>query len=135
MIFRSEGEERDDLLPLPPPDLANCRVFSAPWAVLEGLKGLAAGLGVCGAVDFAQLGDDGLPVFPGRKIQRIADQMNDAGLNRGLRKDGLEAIRMSSTPRAFSSFITLSQNLAPSLVSIQRPRMSFVPSAATPSAS
>jgi len=44
------------------------------------------------------------------------------------------AIRMSSTPRAFSSFITLSQNLAPSVVSIQSPRMSFVPSAATPSA-
>jgi hypothetical protein len=74
---RSEGEERDDLLPLPPPDLANCRIFSAPWAVLEGLQGVAAGLGVCGAVDFAQLGDDGLPVFPGRKIQRVADQMND----------------------------------------------------------
>src|ERR1700689_2099973 len=47
----------------------------------------------CGAVDFAQLGDDGLPVFPGRKIQRIADQMNDAGLNRGLRKDGLDRLR------------------------------------------
>ena len=45
----SEGEERDDRLPLPPPDLADRRVFAAPWAALEGLQGLAAGLGVCAA--------------------------------------------------------------------------------------
>ncbi len=44
------------------------------------------------------------------------------------------AMGMSSTPRFFGSFITRSQNLAPSDVSIQRPRMSFVPSAVTPSA-
>ena len=39
------------------------------------------------------------------------------------------AIRMSSTPRFLSSVMTRNQNLAPSEVSIQRPRMSFVPSA------
>ena len=44
------------------------------------------------------------------------------------------AIRMSSTPRFLSSFITRNQNLAPSEVSIQRPRMSLVPSGVTPSA-
>src|ERR1700722_15419768 len=43
------------------------------------------------------------------------------------------AIRMSSTPRFLSSVMTRNQNLAPSEVSIQRPRMSLVPSGVTPS--
>ena len=38
------------------------------------------------------------------------------------------AMRTSPTPRFLSSFITRSQNLAPSEVSIHRPRMSFAPS-------
>ena len=44
------------------------------------------------------------------------------------------AIRMSPTPRFLSSFITLSQNFAPSVFSIHKPSTSLVPSAATPSA-
>ena len=44
-------------------------------------------------------------------------------------RPSMTAIRMSSTPRFLSSFITRNQNLAPSEVSIQRPRMSLVPSA------
>ena len=45
---------------------------------LGRLKGLAAGLGVPGAVDFAQFGDDGFAVLPRHKIQRIADEMDAA---------------------------------------------------------
>ena len=44
------------------------------------------------------------------------------------------AIRTSSTPRALSSFITRSQNFAPSVVSIQIPRISLRPSMSTPTA-
>ena len=44
------------------------------------------------------------------------------------------AIRISPTPRVFSSFITFSQNLAPSLCSIQRPRTCFWPSVSSASA-
>jgi hypothetical protein len=44
------------------------------------------------------------------------------------------AIRMSWAPRFFSSFITRSQNLAPSVCSIQMPRISSVPSGRMPSA-
>src|SRR5829696_9208615 len=44
------------------------------------------------------------------------------------------AMRMSPTPRFLSSFMTRSQNLAPSVFSIHRPRMSLVPSAWTPRA-
>ena len=42
------------------------------------------------------------------------------------------ASRISSTPRFRSSFITRSQNLAPSFCSSQSPRISLVPSARTP---
>ena len=71
--------------------------------------------------------------------------MHDAGLHAGQRKnrgDGLRktlqpvptAIRMSSTPRLRSSFMTFNQNLAPSFCSIQMPSTSLVPSAAMPKA-
>src|SRR5829696_9197599 len=44
------------------------------------------------------------------------------------------AISTSSTPRFRSSFMTRSQNLAPSFCSSHRPRISLVPSARTPRA-
>ena len=44
------------------------------------------------------------------------------------------ATRMSAMPRFLSSFMTLSQNLAPSVCSIQIPRISFVPSDKMPRA-
>ena len=44
------------------------------------------------------------------------------------------AMRMSWAPRFFSSFMTRSQNLAPSVCSIQMPRISFVPSGKIPKA-
>ena len=78
---------------MPPPDLADRRVFAAPCPFLEGLQGLAAGVGVSGAIDFAEFGDDGFAVLPGHEIQRIADEMDDAGLNRDLRKDRLDRLR------------------------------------------
>ena len=44
------------------------------------------------------------------------------------------ATRMSSVPRFFNSFITRSQNLAPSFCSTHKPSTSLVPSERTPSA-
>ncbi len=44
------------------------------------------------------------------------------------------AIRMSPQPRVFRSLNTLSQNLAPSVCSIQMPSTSRLPSGSTPSA-
>lgn len=96
------------------------------------------------------LGGQNTPAENGRLR---SDGVDDAGLYRCLRKhggDGLgkaprfregrllrpstTAIKTSSTPRFFSSFMTRSQNLAPSFCSSQRPRISLVPSARTPSA-
>jgi len=69
--------------------------------------------------------------------------MHDAGLNLGERKNAGDrfgksfepidpAIRISATPRFLISVITRSQNLAPSLCSIQIPRISLVPAGRTP---
>lgn len=49
-------------------------------------------------------------------------------------RPSVTAIRMSFTPRVFKSLNTFIQNLAPSVFSIHRPRMSRVPSGRTPSA-
>jgi hypothetical protein len=81
----------------------------------------------------------------GGELHGMAYQMHDAGLHHGDGKDGVDrlrkalqpsttAMRISPMPRFLSSFMTRSQNLAPSEVAIQRPRISFVPSAMTPSA-
>jgi hypothetical protein len=49
-------------------------------------------------------------------------------------RPSVTAIHTSATPRCFSSFITRSPNLASSFYSRQRPRISLVPAARTPSA-
>src|ERR1700745_1519504 len=61
----------------------------------------------------------------------IRVQVRDEGF---VRNTSTTAIRMSWAPRFFSSFITRSQNLAPSVCSIQMPRISLVPSGRMPSA-
>ena len=119
--------------------------FCAPGAVREGLERGLAGFGIGGAIDRPQRLRDGLAILPGGKLQRMADQVNDAGLNDRLRENGIdrlgEALQAIDdgdqnvlTPRFFSSFMTRSQNLAPSVCSIQMPRISLVPSGRMPSA-
>src|SRR5687768_10130919 len=49
-----------------------------------------AGVGVLGAVDHAQRRHDRLSIFPGDELQRMPDQMHDAGLDDRLRKDGVD---------------------------------------------
>ena len=55
---------------------------------VEGLERVPRGLGGLGDIDLAQLGRDRLAILPGAEVQRVANQMNDAGLNRGLREGG-----------------------------------------------
>jgi hypothetical protein len=51
-----------------------------------------------------------------------------SGSGRELFRPSTMAISTSSTPRFFSLVMTRSQNLAPAVCSIQRPRISLVPS-------
>ena len=141
-----EGEERDDFRPVSPPGLGDGRVFLTPWTFGKVVEGDPAGIGVLGFVDLLQRCRDRLAIFVRDEGQRMADQMDDAGLDLSSRKGSRDCLRetfqavdrkaisTSSTPRLFSSFMTRSQNLAPSLCSIHSPRTSFVPSGRTPGA-
>ena len=76
-----KGEERDHALPVPPPGLGDGRVFAAPGAGLEGLERGLAGLGVAGPVDRPSAPARRLAVLVGDEVQRVADQVHDAGLD------------------------------------------------------
>ena len=73
-------------------------------------------------------------------IVEAGPDIEETGLVRWRRVDLTAVIEerfgggMSARPRVLSSFITLSQNLAPSLCSIHRPRTSLTPSAVMASA-
>src|SRR5206468_11715796 len=83
-----KGVERDDLAPGAPPALADGRVFLAPEALLEGGERGLAGIGVDGSVNALQRRGHRLAVFPGHKVEAVAQQVDDAGLHRRLREDG-----------------------------------------------
>lgn len=76
--FRAEGEERNHLLPGPAPGLGDRGILPAP-DLIEGLQRVPGRLGGLGAVDLAQLGRDRLAVLPGAEVQRMANEVHDAG--------------------------------------------------------
>src|SRR3954451_5380319 len=62
--------------------------LAAPGALFEGAERGLAGFGVDRSVDVLQRRRDRLSVFPGDKIEAVAQQVDDAGLYCGLREDG-----------------------------------------------
>ena len=120
---RMESVERNE-----PDAKPNCRIFPAPRAGFKrSQRSFAAGC-VDGAVDVLQRRGDRPTVLIGGKLQAIAQKMDDAGLDVDVAwgktatmasgkplSPTTMAMRMSSTPRVFNSFMTRSQNLAPSL--------------------
>lgn len=128
--FVRERKERDDLAPGTPPALADGGIALAPWAGLERRQRLFGSIGIDGAVDVLERCRKPFAVFPGDEVHGVAQQVDDAGLNDRLRetaviasgkpfRPSMTASRISSTPRFLSSFITGSQNLAPSFCSSQ----------------
>lgn len=110
--LRREGEERDDLAPVPLPSQGDREFCLAPIAVGESFQRGDAGLGILGPVDLLERRRDGLAVLVGDEGQRIADQMDDTGLDLGFREDrrdrlgkALEAIESLHTSSDFTSFI------------------------------
>ena len=88
-----ESEERNDLGPGPAPALADGRVFPAPWAGFEGRQRRFAAGRVDRPVDVLQRRRDRLAVLVGDEVQAVAQQMDDAGLNRRFGKDGDDRLR------------------------------------------
>jgi hypothetical protein len=83
-----ESIERDDFSPGAPPALADCRVFLPPEALLEGAeRGFGSG-GINGSVDTLERSRNRLSVFPGDEIEAVAQQMDDASLDRRLWENG-----------------------------------------------
>src|SRR3954465_3840434 len=84
--------KRDDLGPGAPPALADGRVFAAPGALLEGTERGLAGFGVNRPVDVLERRRNRLSILPGDKIEAVAQQVDDAGLYRGLREDSRDRL-------------------------------------------
>jgi hypothetical protein len=100
---------------------------------------------VLGPVDGFDRGQDRLAIFPRDKRQAVPDQVHNAGLHYRLweyrgdrpgkaRETGVDRDQDVVDAAAFSSLITLSQNLAPSACSIQSPSTLFSPSELSASA-
>lgn len=103
---RGKREERHNVVPGPPP-AADRGIAFAPFG-LQLLKPHKRDVRGLGPVDRLDGGQDRLAVLPRHECQAAADQMNDAGLHRGLRerrpdrprkplKPSTTAIKMSLT--------------------------------------
>ena len=139
-----EGEEGDDPVPGSLPDGERGRArLAVAQAFVELVEHLAGGIGVGRRVDAPQLRGAALALPPGEIAQRLADEMDDAGLVDRLREDGVD--RLGEAGQAVGADEehvldaavaqlgqTLVQKRAPSVFSIQRPRQSRSPSSVTP---
>src|SRR5512134_2294819 len=84
-------EERDDFRPVSPPGLGDSRIFLAPCAFGKVFEGELTGIGVLGLVDLLQRRGNRLAVLVRDEGERMADEMDDAGLHLGLRNTAVIA--------------------------------------------
>ena len=128
-----------------PPALGNGDIAQAPFACFEGNQRVFGSLGIDGAINSLRSVANGLRSFHDTKSMLLRSKWtmhvwtmasgNTAVIASGKPlRPSTTASMISSVPRFLSSFITRSQNLAPSFCSIHRPRTSLRPSARTPSA-
>ncbi len=90
--LRGEGKEGRHVVPGPSPQAANGRMLGPPRTDLERVqRGVGRRLGRRG-VDRSDRGGHRLAVLPARVVQRIADQVYDAGLHGGLREHAADRL-------------------------------------------
>ena len=87
-----ESEEWYHELPVAAPALRDCRILCAPRTLRKGVEGGLASSGIGRAIDRPQRLRQALAILPGGKIHRMADQMDDAGLNDGLWENGINSL-------------------------------------------
>src|SRR6476659_3408410 len=142
--LRRKLEKWNHSLPVLPPQPSNRWVFLAPLGdeLVQLLFGTLFG---ARPVDRLQVRRYGSALFPAHVIQAGPYHMHDAQLDSSLWIDALDCLRKPFqsvhtdnqdifTPRFLSSVSTPSQNLAPSLPLVHKPRTSFFPSRFTPMA-
>ena len=121
------------------------RILCAPWTLRKGVEGSLASSSIGRAINSPQRLRQALAILPGGKIHRMADQMDDAGLNDCLWENGINGLGKTLQavdhgdenvldPAGLQLVYDAQQNLAPSVCSIQMPRISLVPPGRTPSA-
>ena len=86
-------EERNDVRPGAAPGGDDRRKLPAPRPALEGVERGTRRLGARGGVDRPQRRRHRLALFPIREVQTVANQVHDAGLQRGLRETPRRAPR------------------------------------------
>ena len=75
--------------PVGPPGLGDFRVFLVP-ALLKSVQGIQGGLLIYGCIDRLQIGHKGLQVLVGHILAGITQLVDDAVLDFGLRKGGVD---------------------------------------------
>ena len=88
----------DNLAPGASPALPDGRISLTPEALLESAERGFTGGGVNRPVDALERGRHGLAVFPGREIEAVAQQVNDAGLHRRLGKNRSDRLGKAFEP-------------------------------------
>ena len=84
-------------MPRPPPRRGDRGVFPGPF-LLDSVQLGGCLIGRGGAVNSAQIGGDGLAIFLGAKVRKMAHQMHDAGLDRGPGEGGGDGIGKAFQP-------------------------------------
>jgi len=83
---------------MPSPGGDDRQVFSPPAFLREGIKRLASGLGVRGTLDLLQCRGHGLAILVGDEIERVPDEVDDAGLDLGPGEYGGDRVRKALQP-------------------------------------
>ncbi len=95
--LRREGEQRHDVFPGPPPARRDRRIAWTPFG-LELVESGGRRHGRLGAIDRPQIGNDLLAVLPRHERQRVADQVDNAGLHRRLWEAGRDRLGEALEP-------------------------------------
>lgn len=96
--LRRVVEKRNDLVPGSAPAGRDRRIPPGQVVILELCQGQFCRLGINGRVDSLEGGRDSFAVFVAGEVHGMAQQVDDAGLDPGLRKGGLDGLRKAFQP-------------------------------------
>ena len=140
--FQGEVKITGQVVPVGSPGLDGIFVFAFPFGS-KFIQRLLGHLPVGCCIHFLQVAAKSFPIFPNHILATVADLVYNAQLGNGLGENAfnsigkafqvvVQAIRISSTPRAFRSVSTLIQKAADSVSAIHIPSTSLRPSLRNP---